>query len=102
MYSNGKWCILSRVPYQLQKVSKVAHVVSSSGSDSRGEFKAKCLAFKDKTAEGCAFLYPAEIIPEMVLSLMMWVRSDDIKGQGTVVSYAAHCRKAFILRYFAF
>jgi len=98
--------VLLQAPYQLQKVAKVAHTAArlepesqggGGGRGLRGEVKAKCLEFEDGKAEACITLFPAEVVPESKLSLTMWVRSVD-RGLGTILSYAAHRRRAFNLR----
>ena len=43
-------------------------------------------------------LYPADVIPDRALTITLWVRSSDLKGHGTIVSYAAFLRQAFNLR----
>jgi hypothetical protein len=96
--------VLLQAPYQLQKVAKVAHTAArlepesrEGGGGLRGEVKAKCLEFEDGKAEACIMLCPAEVVPESKLSLTMWVRSGD-RGLGTILSYAAHRRRAFNVR----
>ena len=78
----------------------------------RGAFETKCLQFKDKTAQACAYLFPADVVPDRQLTVALWMRSADVgggardkqqatqtRGRGTVLSYAAYCRCAFNLRW---
>ena len=87
-----------RGPYRLQKVSNLVCIDTPGVAKARGAIQCKCLEFKDKRAEACVYLNPADIVPERMLSLIMWVRTSDAGGQGTIVSYAAYKRKAFNLR----